>query len=69
MKVYELMSKLEVLPSGAEVMCEGVKTINNLMSEGSTINDKYDNPLYKINEHIIDIYFNETDNNKVYLQF
>lgn len=65
-KVYELMSKLEKLPSGAEVMCSGVKTLDSITDSDSLGEDGYGNKEYLISENIVDI---DLEGNHVYLQF
>lgn len=66
MKVYELMERLEKFPSGAEVMCSGVKTLDNLTDSDPIGEDDYGDKEYLITEDIVDADINE---NHVYLQF
>lgn len=65
-KVYELMSKLEKLPSGAEVMCSGVKTLDSITDNDPLGEDGYGNKEYPITENIVDV---DLKGNHVYLQF
>lgn len=60
------MSKLEKLPSGAEVMCSGVKTLDDLTDESPIGEDGYGNKEYHISENIVDV---DLEGNHVYLQF
>lgn len=48
------MSKLEKFPSGSEVVCSGIKTIDQIEESGSIGKDDYDLDLYAITEHIVD---------------
>ena len=66
MKVYELMAILEKLPSGAEVICSGIKTVEELEESDSIGNDEYGNKEYSISENIVDV---DLEGNHVYLQF
>lgn len=66
MKVYELMSRLEKLPSGAEVICSGVKTLDSLTDSNPIGEDNYGNKEYLVSEDIVDVVLEE---NHVYLQF
>lgn len=66
MKVYELMSRLEKLPSGAEIMCSGIKTLDSLTDSNSIREDNYGNKEYLISEDIVDV---DLEENYVYLQF
>lgn len=65
-KVYELMSNLEKLPSGAEVMCSGVKTLDDVTDNPAIGEDSYGNKEYPISEIIVDV---DLEGNHVYLQF
>lgn len=65
-KVYELMSQLEKLPSGAEVMCSGAKTVDELEESESLGKNDYGIDQYSITESILDV---EIESNHVYLQF
>lgn len=66
MKVYELMAKLEKLPSGARVMCSGVKTIDRLTDDEPVGEDYYGNKEYPMTEDIIDV---DVEGKRVFLQF
>ena len=66
MKVYELMGKLEKLPSGAEVMCSGVKTLDELTDTTPIGENNYGSKEYPISESIVDV---DLEGNHVYLQF
>lgn len=65
-KVYELMARLEKLPSGAEVMCSGVKTLDSITDNPAISEDSYGNKEYPISETIVDV---DLEGNHVYLQF
>lgn len=65
-KVYELMSKLEKLPSGAEVVCSGLKTIDQIEESEPMGKDDYGIDQYQITENIVDV---NLEGNHVYLQF
>ena len=60
------MSKLDKLPCGSEVICSGVKTLDDLTNEEPIGDDDYGNKQYPISESIVDI---ELEGNHVYLQF
>lgn len=60
------MSKLEKLPSGAEVMCSGVKTLDGVTDNLAIGEDNYGNKEYPISENIVDV---DLEGNHVYLQF
>lgn len=60
------MSKLDKLPSGAEVVCSGVKTLDSVTDNSSVGEDEYGNKEYLISENIIDV---DLEGNHVYLQF
>lgn len=66
MKVYELMNKLEELPSGAEVMCSGVKTLDKITDATPIGKDGQGNNEYPITESIVDV---DLQGKHVYLQF
>lgn len=66
MKVYELMARLEKLPSGAEVICSGIKTVEDLEKSDPIGNHEYGNKEYSISENIVDV---DLESNHVYLQF
>lgn len=66
MRVYELMSRLENLPSGAKVMCSGVYTIDKLTNSMPFDEDDYGNKEYLIAEEIIEF---DIEGDYVYLQF
>lgn len=61
MKVYELISKLEKLPSGTEVRCFSVKSLDNLADKIIKKNFSY-----LIDEPIVDTAFQD---NVFFLQF
>lgn len=65
-KVYELMTMLEKLPSGAEVMCSGVKTFDGITDNPVIGEDSYGNKEYSISEIIVDV---DLEGDYVYLQF
>ena len=60
------MSKLEKLPCGAEVVCSGIKTIEEIEELEPMDKDEYDNDQYQITENIVDV---DLEGNHVYLQF
>lgn len=66
MKVYELMARLEKLPSGAEIICSGIKTVEDIEESDPIGNDEYGNKEYSISENIVDV---DLEGNHVYLQF
>ena len=66
MKIYELMNILEQLPAGAEVMCSGLKTMDNLISGNPMGEDENGNIEYPITETIIDV---DVEGKRVFLQF
>ena len=66
MKVYELMTRLEKLPSGAGVICSGIKTVEDIEESNPIGNDEYGNKEYSISENIVDV---DMEGNHVYLQF
>lgn len=65
-KVYELMSKLEKLPCGAEVVCSGLKTVDEIEESELIGKDEYGVNQYQITENIVDV---DLEGNHVYLQF
>lgn len=65
-KVYELMSKLEKLPSGAEVVCSGMKTVDEIEESEPMGQNDYRINQYQITENIVDV---DLEGNHVYLQF
>lgn len=65
-KVYELMTQLEKLPSGAEVMCSGAKTVDELEESEALGKNDYSIEQYSITENIVDV---NLEGNHVYLQF
>lgn len=65
-KVYELMARLEKLPSGAEVMCSGLKTVDQVEESEPMGKDDYGIDQYQITENIIEV---DIEGNHVYLQF
>lgn len=60
------MSKLEKLPSGAEVVCSGVKTVEEIEESKPIDKDEYGNDQYSLIENIVDV---DLEGNHVYLQF
>ena len=68
MKVYELMSALENLPSGAEIYCSGTLSINDL-KEGSLVysNVKESDALYNVIKHLETV--TVKDERRLYLNF
>lgn len=60
------MSILEKLPSGAEVMVSGVKTLDELSEFEPIGQDMYGNKEYPISENAVDV---DLEGNHVYLQF
>lgn len=63
MKVYELMSKLEKLPCGAEVVCSGINTIYELELIEK---DERGANQYQVTKDIVDV---DLEGNHAYLQF
>lgn len=60
------MSQLNELPSGAEVVCFGFKTVNQIKESEHIGKDDYGIDLYNITENIVGVGMMK---NKVYLQF
>jgi hypothetical protein len=60
------MSKLEKLPSGAEVVCSGMKTVDEIEESEPMGQNDYGINQYQITENIIDV---DLEGNHVYLQF
>jgi len=60
------MSKLEKLPSGAEVVCSGMKTVDEIEESEPMEQNDYGINQYQITENIIDV---DLEGNHVYLQF
>lgn len=60
------MAKLEKLPSGAEVMCSGLKTLDQIQESKPVGKDDYGVDQYQVTENIIDV---DIEGNHVYLQF
>ena len=60
------MSKLEKLPSGAEVMCSGMKTVDKIEESEPMGQNDYGLNQYQITENIVDV---DLEGNHVYLQF
>lgn len=60
------MSKLEKLPSGAEVVCSGMKTVDEIEESEPMRQNDYGINQYQITENIIDV---DLEGNHVYLQF
>ena len=66
MKVYELMAKLEELPSGAEVMCSGVETLDRITDADSIGSDEQGNTEYPVTRNIVDV---DLEGKRVFLQW
>lgn len=60
------MSKLEKLPSGAEVVCSGMKTVDEIEESEVMGQNDYGINQYQITENIVDV---DLEGNHVYLQF
>lgn len=60
------MSKLEKLPSGAEVVCSGMKTVDEIEESEVMGQNDYGLNQYQITENIVDV---DLEGNHVYLQF
>ena len=60
------MSKLEKLLCGAEVVCSGIKTIEEIEESEPVGKDEYCIDQYQITENIVDV---DLEENHVYLQF
>lgn len=60
------MSRLEKLPSGAEVVCSGMKTVDEIEESEPMGQNDYGINQYQITENIIDV---DLEGNHVYLQF
>ena len=60
------MARLEKLPSGAEVVCSGVKTLDELTDTTPIGENNYGSKEYPISENIVDV---DLEGNHVYLQF
>ena len=60
------MSKLEKLPSGAEVVCSGMKTVDEIEESEPMGQNDYGINQYQITENIIDV---DLEGNHVHLQF
>ena len=66
MKNYELIAMLSELPAGAEVMCSGCETIDNLTSYEPLGEDDMGNNEYPISRDIKDV---DLEGNHIYLQW
>ena len=64
MKVYELITALMNLPSGADVICGAIMTVNELKSGGKVGVDD-DGTMYAVNKPLVEVDYND----KVYLNF
>ena len=60
------MSKLEKLPSGAEVVCSGLKTVDEIEESKPMDQNVYGINQYQITENIVNV---DLEENRVYLQF
>lgn len=60
------MAKLEKLPSGAEVMRSGLKTVDQIEESEPMGKDDFGIDQYQITENIVDV---DIEVNHVYLQF
>lgn len=60
------MTKLEKLPSGAEVMCSGLRTVDQIEELEPMGKDDSGIDQYQITENIVDV---DMEGNHVYLQF
>ena len=66
MKVYELMAMLEEMPSGAEVMCSGMETLDNVSNASPVGEDEMGNKQYPITRTIVDV---DKEGKTVFLQW
>lgn len=66
MKNYELIAMLSELPAGAEVMCSGCETLDNLISSGLSGQDDMGNNEYQISRNINDV---DLEGKHIYLQW
>ena len=66
MKNYELIAMLSELPAGAEVMCSGCGTIDNLTSSEPLGKDDMGNNEYPISRDIKDV---DLEGKHIYLQW
>lgn len=66
MKNYELIAMLSELPAGAEVMCSGCETIDNLTSSEPLVKDDMGNNEYPISRNISDV---DLEGKHIYLQW
>lgn len=60
------MARLEKLPSGAEVVCSCLKTVDQVEESEPVGKDDYGIDQYQITENIIDV---DIEGDHVYLQF
>ena len=65
MKVYELMSQLERMPSGAVVHFSTAKTQREIDSMGVYDRDDHDEDIYDISGEVLDV---DLDGNRVFLR-
>lgn len=66
MKVYELMARLEEMPSGAEVMCSGVETLDSITNEATCGEDEMGNKEYPVTRNVVDV---DKEGKRVFLQW
>ncbi len=66
MRVYELMTALSELPSGAEVFCTAALTVNEVESGTVMDYEDEDNILYEVSRPLDNL---DTNGNRVYLGF
>lgn len=66
MKVYELMAMLEEMPSGAEVMCSGMETLDNVSNVSPVGEDEMGNNQYPITRTVVDV---DKEGKRVFLQW
>lgn len=66
MKNYELIAMLSELPAGAEVMCSGCETLDNLISSELLGQDDMGNNEYQISRNINDV---DLEGKHIYLQW
>ena len=66
MKNYELLAMLSELPAGADVMCSGCETLDNLISSELLGQDDMGNNEYQISRNINDV---DLEGKHIYLQW
>lgn len=66
MKVYELMNILADMPSGADVLCGGSFTVNELKNCENNGSDDNGKAIYSFSKDVTDV---EEIDNTVYLNF